>query len=114
MGLCIFDHHLYKKEQLVMLKQSGSTELYQIKISEKYKTPTSQLYHEEYFNNNYFNWKLKYLCRSKVQSFAVQNTKQYTFAIKMLFKLKKVESTMCLFCTTDSDTCIYLLQVQKL
>ena len=40
-----------------MLKQSGSTELYQIKISEKYKTPTSPLYHEEYFNNNYFNWK---------------------------------------------------------
>ena len=84
-----------------------------MQFSEKCKTPTSQLYHEKYFNNNYFNWKPIYLCRSKVQSFTVQNTKQYTFASKMLFKLKKVESTLCLFCKTGSDICIYLLQVQK-
>ena len=84
-----------------------------MQFSEKCKTPTSQLYHEKYFNNNYFNWKPIYLCRSKVQSFTVQNTKQYTFASKMLFKLKKVESTLCLFCKTSSDICIYLLQVQK-
>ena len=60
MNLCIFDHHLIKKNNLYCLNKLGSRELYQIQISEKYEKPTSQLYYERYFNKFDFNWKLRY------------------------------------------------------
>ena len=60
-NLCIFDHHLIKKNNLYCLNKLGRREVYQIQISEKYKKPTSQLYYEGYFNNFPFDWKSIYL-----------------------------------------------------
>ena len=57
MNLCIFDHHLIKKNSLYCLNKLESRELYQIQISEKYKKPTSQLYHEGYLNKCDSDWK---------------------------------------------------------
>ena len=61
MNLCIFDHHLLKKNKLHCLYKLGSRKLYQIQISKNYKNPTSQLYYERYFNKFDFDSKLIYL-----------------------------------------------------
>ena len=61
MYLCIFDHHLIKKNNLYCVNKLGSRELYQMQICEKYKTPTLQLYYEGYFNNIDFYWRSMYL-----------------------------------------------------
>ena len=41
-------------------------------------------------------------------SFSVQNTKQYYFVNKMLFKFRKVESPLCSFCKAEDKTYIHL------
>ena len=51
MNLCIFDHHLNKKQKILYyLNKLRSRELYQMQISEKDKKTTSKLYYERYFN----------------------------------------------------------------
>ena len=80
MNLCIFDHHLIKKNNLYCLNKLGSRELYQIQISEKYKKATSQLYYEGYFNNFDFDWKPIYLLLHMV----TVNTKLKVFQYKIL------------------------------
>ena len=78
MNLCIFDHHLSKKNNLYCLDKLGSRERYQTQISEKYRKRISKLYYERYFKNFDFDWKSIYLFygnyRYKIKSFSVQNT----------------------------------------
>ena len=84
MNLCIFDHHLIKKNNLYCLNKLGSREVYQIQISEKHEKPTSKLYYERYFNE-FDSIERQYIfyhygnCPHKIKSFSVQNTKQYYF-----------------------------------
>ena len=56
MDLSIFDHNLIYNNNLYCLNKLGGKELCQIKVSEKYKKPTSQLYCQRYFNNIDFTW----------------------------------------------------------
>ena len=58
----------------------GTRELYQIKISEKYKKPTLQLYNEGYLNNFDFDWKSIYLLPGMV----TVDTKLRVFQYKIL------------------------------
>ena len=101
MNLCIFDHHLIKKNNLYCLNKLGSRELYQIQISEKYKKPTLQLHCERYFNKFDFDWKLIYCLPrmvtvdTKLRVFQYKILNNILFVNKTLFKFRKVESPMC-------------------
>ena len=91
-----------------------SRELYQIKISESYEKPTSQLHYERYFNKFDFNWKLIYLLphmvtvNTKLRVFRYKILSSILFVNKMLFKFRKVESPLCSFCKAEDETYIHL------
>ena len=97
MNLCIFDHHLIKKNNLYCLNKLGSRELYQIQISEKYKKPTSQLYYERYFNKFDFDWNFIHFLphmvtvHTKLRVFQCKILNNIPFVNKMLFKFRKAE-----------------------
>ena len=47
-------------------------------------------------------------CRHKIKSLSKQNTTQYFFVIKVVFKLRKAESALCSFCKAEDETYIDL------
>ena len=99
-----------------------SRELHQMQISEKYKKPTSQLYHERYFNkfDLKFDWKLiHFLPRmvtidTKLRIFQYKILNHILFVNKMLFKFRKVESPLCSFCKAEDETYISFIGVGNL
>ena len=121
MNLCIFDHHLIKKNNLYCLNKLESRELYQIQISEKYEKPTSQLYYERYFNKFDFDWKLTYLLSrmvtadTKLRVFQYKILNNILFMNKTLFKFRKVKSPLCFFCKVKMKlTYISFIGAEKL
>ena len=114
MNLCIFDHHLIKKNNLYCLNKLRTRELCQIQISEKYKKPISQFHYERYFSKFNFDWKSIYLLPQmvtvdkKVRLFQNKILNNILFVNKMLFKFKKVESPLCSLCKAEDETYIPL------
>ena len=69
---------------------------------------------KDYFNNFDFDWKSIYIIPSmvtgdtKLRVFWYKILNNILFVNKMLFKLRKVESSLCSFCKDEDETYIYL------
>ena len=59
-NLYIQDHHLIKCNTIYNIEKLNSKELYHIQLLLKCDKPTCQVYHEKYFDDYLFNWKLIY------------------------------------------------------
>ena len=83
-----------------MLNKLRRREQYKIQISEKCKTPTSNLQYEGYFSTTNLNWELMYLfprvfiVDTKLRIFQYKILNNNFLVNKMLFEFKKVESTV--------------------
>ena len=111
----IQDHHLIKKHQIFSLNKLKSAILYEILIDANKIKPTSQTYFENLFPNFKPDWKSTYLLPRRVTLGTNFRILQYKllnnvlYLNSMLFRFKKVDSTLCLYCNEEEENLLYLL-----
>ena len=107
-NFAIQDHHLIQKRQILSLNKLVCATLYETLIAANKIKPTSQTYFENIFS--YFKpyWKSIYLLPRRVTLDANLRMFQYKllnnilYLYKMVFRFKKVDSPLCLYCNEET------------
>ena len=106
---------MIKKHQIFSLNKLKSAILYEILIDANKIKPTSQTYFENLFPNFKPDWKSTYLLPRRVTLGTNFRILQYKllnnvlYLNSMLFRFKKVDSTLCLYCNEEEENLLYLL-----
>ena len=107
-NLAIQDHHLIKKRQILSLNKLNCATLYETLIAANKIKTTSQTYFENIFS--YFKpyWKSIYLLPRRVtldtnlRMFQYKLLNNILYLYKMVFRFKKVNSPLCLYCNEET------------
>ena len=112
--LVIHDHHLIKKHKIFFLNELKSIALYEIVIYVNKIKPASQIYFEKLFPNFKPDWKSICLLPRRVTLNKKLKILQYKllnnvfYMNNMLFRFKKVDSSLCSFCNEEEGTSLHL------
>ena len=113
-NLFIQDHHLLKKHQISCLAKLNSKEIYLLQIILEYKKPTSQVYFENLFENNDFDWNKIYILPrlatvdSILRSFQYKVLHNVLYLNQKLFLFRIAPSPLCSFCNTEEETVVHI------
>ena len=113
-NLVIQDHHLVKKHQVFSLNKLNSATLYEILIAANKIKPTPKTYFENLFPNFKPNWKSIYSLPRRLT--LVTNLRIFQYKLlnnalylnNILFRFKKVDSSLCRYCNEERETLLRL------
>ena len=113
-NLVIQDHHLIKRHQIFSLNKLSSATLYEILIDANKIKPTSQTYFQNLFPNFRPDLKSIYLIPRRVtldtnlRIFQYKLLNNVLYLNNMLFRFRKVDSPLCLYCNEEEETPLHL------